>query len=152
MTNEEARIHLKMCKDYCVVPCIEATELAIKALENEPKKGVWEFGGSCFSTTSYRCPFCKSKSLERTKFCSECGADMREAGNDNHIYEAIRSGTPYEERPKGKWIKESDCEGKTSTYTCSCCGFDDGWYEYRYCPECGAVIQGVKEADNETDN
>lgn len=83
MTNEEARIHLKMCNDYCVVPCIEATELAIKALENEPKKGVWEFGGSCFSTTSYRCPFCKSKSLERTKFCSECGADMREADNDN---------------------------------------------------------------------
>lgn len=54
-----------------------------------------------------------------------------------------------EERPKGKWIKESDCEDKTSTYTCSCCGFDDGWYEYRYCPECGAVIQGVKEADND---
>ena len=55
---------------------------ALNTLCNEPKKGVWEFGGSCFSTTSYRCPFCKSKSLERTKFCSECGADMREAGND----------------------------------------------------------------------
>lgn len=56
---------------------------AIDAIvDNEPTiearpKGAWECGGFCFSTMSYRCPFCKSKTLERTKFCSECGADMR---------------------------------------------------------------------------
>lgn len=48
----------------------------------ERQKGAWESGGFCFSTMSYKCPFCKSKTLERTKFCSECGADMREADND----------------------------------------------------------------------
>ena len=48
----------------------------------ERPKGAWECGGFCFSTTSYRCPFCKTKTLERTKFCPNCGADMR-GGQDN---------------------------------------------------------------------
>ena len=48
----------------------------------EKPKGTWESGGFCFSTMSYKCPFCKSKTLERTKFCSECGADMRGDNND----------------------------------------------------------------------
>ena len=62
---------------------------AIEAImENEPTiearpKGAWECGGFCFSTMSYCCPFCKSKTLERTKFCSECGADMRGGGNND---------------------------------------------------------------------
>ena len=137
MTNEEAisiLYHLKKCLNDDMF--FEAIEHAVNALENEPKKGVWEFGGSCFSTTSYRCPFCKSKSLERTKFCSECGADMRETGNDNHIYEAIRSGTPYEERPKGKWITH-----KFNYFIfeeCDQCHCKVGTINMKFCPNCGS--------------
>lgn len=44
----------------------------------------------------------------------------------------------YNKRKKlGKWIKESDCEGKNVWYVCNRCGFDDGWTDYKYCPICG---------------
>ena len=90
MTNEEARIHLKMCKDYCVVPCIEATELAIKALENEPKKGRWiRITKNTANTQMWSCSEC-GRTVEKITvlepeiffpFC-HCGADMREADNE----------------------------------------------------------------------
>lgn len=37
----------------------------------------------------------------------------------------------------GKWIRETDCEGKSVTYKCDACGFDDGWHDYKLCPMCG---------------
>lgn len=58
-----------------------AIDLAIKALENEPKKGKW-IDGFC---NICDCA-CKSDGWGReieTNFCPNCGADMREADNDN---------------------------------------------------------------------
>lgn len=68
--------------------CIEPMPYAFvkQIIDNAPTvekrpKGAWEMGGFCFSAMSYKCPFCKSKTLERTKFCPMCGADMREVNN-----------------------------------------------------------------------
>lgn len=86
MTNEEAKeflSHYICCCQYGNSPfdCDYAEckfGIAVRTLcDEERQKGAWESGGFCFSTMSYKCPFCKSKTLERTKFCSECGADMR---------------------------------------------------------------------------
>lgn len=89
MTNEDAIEIIETFRLIFDSPEVENKEVllgaidkAIEALKNERPHGAWEMGGFCFSTTSYKCPFCKSKTLERTKFCSECGTDMREADND----------------------------------------------------------------------
>ena len=65
----------------------QVIDLAIKALENAPKKGKWVDNG-----IYYECPFCHAgymksiceKTLDNNKmnFCFNCGADMREADND----------------------------------------------------------------------
>lgn len=87
MTNEDAIEIIETFRLIFDSPEVENKEIllgaidkAIEALKNERAKGEWESGGFCFSTMSYKCPFCKSKTLERTKFCPECGADMREDG------------------------------------------------------------------------
>ena len=55
---------------------------------------------------------------------------------DNHIYEAIRSGTPYEERPKGKWITH-----KFNYFIfeeCDQCHCKVGTINMKFCPNCGS--------------
>ena len=47
----------------------------------------------------------------------------------------------------GKWIRETDCEGKKVTYKCDACGFPDGWHDYKLCPMCG----DIKEIESEDD-
>jgi transcription initiation factor IIE alpha subunit len=89
MTNEDAIEIIETFRLIFDSPEVENKEVllgaidkAIEALKNERPHGEWESGGFCFSAMSYKCPFCKSKTLERTKFCSECGADMRGEDND----------------------------------------------------------------------
>lgn len=72
-------------------------------------------------------------------------------------------GWRYEERPKGKWIGDTDyesCQGNYEAYKCSECGYGIDWRkhhqlmcqdkipeEYReyYCPHCGADMRGEEE-------
>ena len=87
MTNEKARDLLVMfevkepkehivnswwgsfVKDYK-----EALEMAIKALEQEPKTGHWIYKGY------YECSECgKSTYLNKSNYCPNCGAKMAES-------------------------------------------------------------------------
>lgn len=63
------------------------------------------------------------------------------------IHTAIAQGTPYEERPQGKWIFDY-----LGYLICSNCGYEclyneEGCYSFGcYCHHCGAKM---KEADND---
>ena len=63
------------------------------------------------------------------------------------IYQAIKEGTPYEERPHGEWIDLSD-GWQEGTYECSNCKTEfvliEGTpedNEYNFCPNCGASMR-----------
>lgn len=92
MTNKEAIKFLKIevnrweydCKS--LQPMKEAITLAIKALENEPKKGEWivddedeiyMWCNQCEQGKRYS----QSLYIKKTNFCPNCGADMR--GDEN---------------------------------------------------------------------
>lgn len=57
----------------------------------------------------------------------------------NILIRAIGNGTPYEERPQGKWL----ITWERYIFQCSYCHGVSG--KYNYCPNCGA---DMKEADN----
>ena len=52
----------------------------------------------------------------------------------------------------GKWIRETDCEGKSVSYKCDKCGFDDGWHDYKLCPMCGDPKETESEDDESEDD
>lgn len=85
MTNEEAIEILQREDSVCIETdeALEAYELAIEALRNKPKKGKWETVEELLNEREskldmVRCPFCKTIRQGRVRFCSWCGADMRE--------------------------------------------------------------------------
>lgn len=46
----------------------------------------------------------------------------------------------------GRWLVDTDCEGKTRTCTCDLCGYKTGKYTWKnpnYCANCGARM--IKE-------
>ena len=47
-----------------------------KGIKERPQ-GEWIFNGFCFSSTQYKCNKCDYPTLEKTNYCSNCGADMR---------------------------------------------------------------------------
>ena len=58
------------------------------------------------------------------------------------VINAIKNGTPYEDRPKGKWIEERDKRGHLITRKCPICkAFHDGMI-INFCPNCGADMRG----------
>ena len=62
---------------------------------------------------------------------------------------AIRNGKPYEARPQGEWLHNSDHPDNWICSACNC-GWDMWRYEskeLKYCPNCGAKM--TKEAENE---
>ena len=91
MTNKEAisiLYHLKKCLNDDMF--FEAIDLAIKALENEPKKGRWiRITKNTANTQMWICSEC-GRTVEKITdlepeiffpFC-HCGADMREVDNE----------------------------------------------------------------------
>lgn len=60
---------------------VEAFDIAIKALEKEPRKGHWIMTGD-YLTTAYgsvdyvKCSCCGEDSLEEGDYCPNCGAKM----------------------------------------------------------------------------
>lgn len=80
MTREEA---VKAIKSHCyfanLVPAgKEALDMAIKALEQEPKTGHWikEFN-DLEGETKFICSSCKEYQPFETDFCYHCGSDNR---------------------------------------------------------------------------
>lgn len=87
MTREEA--HKKLA-DHLIcfrhdfgwdVSTIQAIEMGIEALSADREKGEWiynEFTPDPYNTNhSFKCSECGCVILEKTKFCPNCGADMR---------------------------------------------------------------------------
>ena len=73
--------------------------------------------------------------------------------------EIIANGTPYEERPQGKWIEETvpvALVGRgNGQYRCSNCQHGDvhaKTQEVPFCWYCGAKMDKKKETDNDTTN
>ena len=63
----------------------------------------------------------------------------------DRMCKAIEEGTPLTERPKGKWIKVDPLGTGDEAYMCSACKTGD-WSvtvgEYKFCPYCGAEMDG----------
>lgn len=56
-------------------------------------------------------------------------------GNQDDFMKMIR-------RPKGKWIKYMDCEGKSRRITCDKCGHEEwNWLNPNFCSNCGADMR-----------
>ena len=75
MTNKEAIeiINNRLNTYYCTDEDLQALDLAIKALENEPKKGKWNKCG-----WAVECSICgEDFPFDIHNFCPNCGADMR---------------------------------------------------------------------------
>lgn len=59
-------------------------------------------------------------------------------GDADDIERAIADGTPYEERPQGKWI---DIYSSHIAYMCSNCGLQTPICDYyHFCPNCGTEM------------
>ena len=61
--------------------CLEFWDMAIKALEQEPKTGHWINTGNyytgAYETIDYvKCSCCGAESLEEGDYCPNCGAEM----------------------------------------------------------------------------
>ena len=57
-------------------PILEALDMAIEALKQEPKTGHWKRIGKR-GEYAYICSQCNHESMYNGNFCSHCGADMR---------------------------------------------------------------------------
>lgn len=87
MTTEEAIEILSDVGDInrCAEDA-EALEMAIEALEQEPKTGHWILLDEC-SNSGYYCSECHkkvikegwSKTVKKVKYCPNCGAKMTES-------------------------------------------------------------------------
>lgn len=80
MTREEA---IAIIRQYeCCNEHIEACEMAIEALEQEPvKHGEWKYYHYKDINNVYvgvcECTVCKHREYSEHKYCPNCGADMR---------------------------------------------------------------------------
>lgn len=89
MTNEEA---IEILQRYSSIPnegedfehIIEAYDMAIETLKNERPQGEW-MKIEAPSYTIIRCTCCgyKDNAIYIPNYCPNCGADMREADNEN---------------------------------------------------------------------
>lgn len=51
-------------------------------------------------------------------------------------------------RKKGKWKKGVGENGVTTSLFCSECNYENThWYDWNYCPNCGADLRGDKNVD-----
>ena len=89
MTNKEAIVFLSEFQQKHMMygkaheRCMDISlSLAIKALENEPKKGKWIERNSVSPHCVYfQCNMCGTTKKYTHNFCPNCGADMREVEN-----------------------------------------------------------------------
>lgn len=70
--------------------------------------------------------------------------------NSNHevVYNAVKNGIPYEERPQGEWTDISTDGRHTGWIACSVCGQEppnESNLRTNFCPNCGADMRGGAE-------
>ena len=109
---------------------VEALEMAIKALEQQP----------CEDAVSRKVAL---DSLEELDWDT-----TYERSQVEEMLKSLPSVTPI--RPKGKWIEKVDEEtaySKTWHYECSECGKNNTCFggNPNFCPHCGADMRGEKE-------
>lgn len=69
-----------------------------------------------------------------------------------NVNDAILTAPTVEERKKGKWIVDKDCEGKTRYVTCNLCGHKEfNWNDPNFCPNCGADMREESEVEHTPD-
>ena len=101
--------------------------------------------------TADSCKGCKYN--DRFEFA--CNTDA--APTFEYVCEMIDDAPTIEERKTGKWIRETkhykDSEQEFYYYEerCSECGTKRkiGWAEVRYCPNCGAKMEGEQNVCNQ---
>ena len=89
MTKEEAIIELSNLKTYKIKnkyaligeERFEALDMAIKALEQQPKTGHWiadvdRWGDIVTTVNGYRCSECNTFDTDKDNYCPNCGAKM----------------------------------------------------------------------------
>ncbi len=54
--------------------------------------------------------------------------------------------TVKNERPQGKWIRKYN--GHKADICCTNCGYDEGYSCFKYCPHCGAYMEGDNNDKN----
>jgi len=89
MTREEAIKELKQITRFSGITRLRvsanfwvALNMAIKALEQEPKTGHWmmtsDYLTAAYETIDYvKCSCCGEESLEEGDYCPNCGAEMK---------------------------------------------------------------------------
>lgn len=127
MTREEAIAYFKRHIDlYCVTGiCREAEEMAIKALEQEPRKGYISVDDVMSVFDDFMC------------------GEVDEDGTETFL-EMLKdkAETPQEPR-KGRWIESMPGGAEEWCYKCSECNF---WKykktinlsKFKFCPNCGS--------------
>lgn len=75
--------------------------------------------------------------LDKDKYALEVDIMRNGSPASQRILDAVNVGTPYEERPHGKWI---DTRNFPVRWTCSECGRRDT-HIYNFCPDCGAKMR-----------
>lgn len=46
-------------------------------------QGKWKYDGFCVTTIQYKCSICGTHTLDRSKFCPNCGAYMKGKNNND---------------------------------------------------------------------
>lgn len=84
MTKEEAIKLLNVLAEHESGKYLEALYMSIKALEQEPKIGHWEFPSSATKMIC-TCSCCggNGSAFGKDKFCRNCGAKMTESEDSN---------------------------------------------------------------------
>ena len=84
MTNEEWINTLvnkfNESKDYKITDVRDREKL----LDELRPTGEWISDGYCISSSKFKCSRCHFPELEKTNYCPNCGARMKEAENENH--------------------------------------------------------------------
>ena len=146
MTREEAINHLITVRNTCFASGYDsavedACDMAIKALEQEPKNIGNLVENLCDSCTNKACEF--QSGIQRSE-CDFYIAPMPHLEPDNCGNYVVQQ----EPKKTGHWIKSNIPNEK---YVCSECGGGCWYYDYqadvvksRFCPNCGARMKKEK--------
>ena len=133
MTREDREKAIEILRadsiaSYSVEDILSARDMAIQALEQEPK----------FIAKS-------DGTIEQIKKCNDC-VFRKEWEKIGKLLSVVLEKQTEQEPKEGHWIWNID-----KTYCkCSKCGIGMGHTEYYYCPNCGAKMES--EADNGNDD
>jgi len=79
--------------------------------------------------------------LKQRQCCMECVADCKCEDCDKAFEMAIES---LENQKTGHWVKDEEMSIMFDIWACSECGCD-GAEHFKYCSNCGARMEGVKQ-------